>query len=322
MLGIIILNYKNYKKTIDCINSIMASTTIDYMIYLIDNNSSNESAIELKKMYTDSITIKIIISDVNHGYARGNNLGIQEAINDGCDSVLISNNDIIYGKSSIDSLYTKLKEEPNYIIIGPKVRNVNGSIQISFKQEKVSFYRYIFTESYLNKFSKAYKKVLHNSDYTNFHQVYWISGCCFIADLKKLNSINNFDPYTFLYFEEYILSEKATKQNYKIGYFPQVEVIHYHGEAVASGIEGGSAFNYKVRSENLRSEMYFLKSYWKYGMIKLSIIKFIRKAEMYHTFRHAINKKEALSYYSKLSKLYSKVSYIDSQKAMLNSKNY
>jgi len=31
----------------------------------------------------------------NGGYARGNNFGARKAISDGCDSILISNNDMI-----------------------------------------------------------------------------------------------------------------------------------------------------------------------------------------------------------------------------------
>lgn len=43
MLGIAIINYNTYKKTIECIDSIRKVMGTDYKIYLLDNYSPNNS---------------------------------------------------------------------------------------------------------------------------------------------------------------------------------------------------------------------------------------------------------------------------------------
>ena len=80
MFAIIIINYNSYEKTIDCINSIRETANVPYKIYLIDNASTNESATVLEKEYKDAADVRLILSDENLGYARGNNLCIKEAV--------------------------------------------------------------------------------------------------------------------------------------------------------------------------------------------------------------------------------------------------
>ena len=51
MIGIVVLNYNNYIKTMECVDSILKNVKINYRIYLIDNNSPNESFKKLKDRY-------------------------------------------------------------------------------------------------------------------------------------------------------------------------------------------------------------------------------------------------------------------------------
>ena len=53
--AIIIVNYKNYKDTCECIDSILASCVQNFDIYLVDNNSRNDSLKVFNKRYKDYI---------------------------------------------------------------------------------------------------------------------------------------------------------------------------------------------------------------------------------------------------------------------------
>ena len=68
MVGIAIINYKSYKKTIECIESIRKTTNSLFKIYLLENGSNDESAEILFNEYKNSQDVHLIISDVNHGY--------------------------------------------------------------------------------------------------------------------------------------------------------------------------------------------------------------------------------------------------------------
>jgi hypothetical protein len=75
----IIVCWNNKDILAECIESINQQNYKDKDIYLIDNNSSDGSADFIATNYPE---IKLIRSNKNNGFARGNNLLIQEALKD------------------------------------------------------------------------------------------------------------------------------------------------------------------------------------------------------------------------------------------------
>lgn len=289
MLGIAIINYNKYDKTIDCIHSIFETVqNIDYKIYLLDNDSPNESYKVLYNKYKDNPLVDCFKSEKNCGYARGNNLCIEKAKKDGCDYVLISNNDIIFAENAINLLFKDIKSR-DYLLIAPALKYPSGAPQVNIKLSKPSFRKYMMSETYLHNFDKK-RKYSTVSLPEAFSQVYWASGAVFIADLKKFEEIGFFDPNTFLYFEEYIISEKTKKNNLKIGYEPNAAAYHYHGAST------GGAANYITRLENFKSEMYFFKNYWILTKKQLKQIRLIRCLEVLLTFSKEHKIKDALKF--------------------------
>lgn len=289
MLGIAIINYNKFDKTIDCINSVFATVKdIEYKIYLLDNCSQNESFDVLSKEYSENPLVDCFQSEANLGYARGNNLCIEKAITDGCDYVLISNNDIIFEKNAINLLYNDIREK-DYLLIGPQMKNPDGSIQKNMKPEKPSFKKYMMSETYLHNFDKKRK---YNTFVVppKFTDAYWISGAVFITNIKKFEQIGFFDPNTFLYFEEYIISEKAKKAGLRLGFEPAALAYHYHGAST-----GGNA-NYFTRLENFKSEMYFYKVYLNAPNSQLKKIRLIRCLEVLFTFTKEHKLHDALKF--------------------------
>ena len=82
-----------------------------------------------------------------------------------------------------------------------------------------------------------------------------------------MRMIGDFDPATFLFYEEYILSAKARRCNLKIGYDPTVKVMHYH--AVSTG--GGLNITSKMEAD--RSERYYFQTYEKTNKLYLGLFK-------------------------------------------------
>lgn len=292
MLGIAIINYNQYEKTIDCIESIFQTVKhIQYKIYLLDNDSPNGSFAPLLTKYQDNPFVECFKSDKNCGYARGNNLCIKRAKQDGCDTILISNNDIVFEENAIDLLYQDIKTK-DCLLIAPSLKSPQGSLQKNIKLEKPSFQSYWMTETYLRNLDKK-KKYNHLSLPETFSEVYWASGAVFIANMDKFEKIGFFDPHTFLYFEEYIIAEKAAKKGYKIGFEPDACAYHYHGAST-----GGSA-NLFTRLENFKSEVYFFKNYWILSKSQLKKIRCIRCLEVLFTFTKAHKIKDALQFIKK-----------------------
>ena len=280
MVGIAIINYKTYQKTLECIESIRKTTNLPYKIYLLDNGSGNESAEILSHAFQDSSDVECIISEENHGYARGNNICIQRMRTDGCDIGIISNNDIICDLYSIDTLVQDMKNNPNYILIGPKIVDPNGKFQKSIKKKEYGRVEYLHKSTYLSNFHKKaiQKEINEASRISELESVSWVSGAFFIFDIAKMEQIGDFDPATFLFFEEYILGSKSKRKNFLLGYDPRVKVFHYHAFSTGGGVNIVS----KIAAD--RSEQYFFKHYTDVSKLFLFILRMIRLFEVLFTF--------------------------------------
>ena len=90
MVAFVILHYKNFNDTIECIDSIKKIEG-NKKIIVVDNNSLAETEIEkLKKIVDD-----IVLLNENLGFAKANNKGISLALEYNPKFVVAINNDII-----------------------------------------------------------------------------------------------------------------------------------------------------------------------------------------------------------------------------------
>lgn len=89
------LHYQVEFDTIECVNSILAKdTNLSKKIIIVDNCSPNGSGKTLEETYKYNEAIKVILSTSNLGFANGNNIGCEYAINFYSPDFLIAlNND-------------------------------------------------------------------------------------------------------------------------------------------------------------------------------------------------------------------------------------
>ena len=105
MIGIVIVNYCTWEATKKCVASIKDNCEMPYRVYIVDNDSPNDSMMQLRAFYANDETVKLFSSGKNGGYGYGLNYGIDKAIRDDCDAVIASNNDIHYMPGAISNMY-------------------------------------------------------------------------------------------------------------------------------------------------------------------------------------------------------------------------
>jgi GT2 family glycosyltransferase len=263
MLAIVILNYLTYEKTIDCVESIIHTATVDYRIYIVDNGSSNNAYEKLSRTYQGDNRIDVISTGENLGYARGNNIAIRKALEDGCEYALISNNDILYEPDTIDTLHKKIADN-NCFMVGPRIMKPDHSLQETAYTKLPGFWDYVLHDTFLGVWFKR-KNFMPAKD-TN---VKWLHGSCFIVDIRLFHQIGLFDENTFLYYEEYIVAQKAIRSDYQLLFTPEVSVLHFHG-ATTKKISVFAVI------ENVKSEMYYLRKYARWNVFRRFLIWILR----------------------------------------------
>ena len=256
MIGIVILNYRNWEDTLRCIRSIAQNPpTEPYNIILVDNASPNEPEYDLEEMI-QQYRVTYIANKENRGYNGGNNIGIHAALEKECDAILISNNDVCFRLGSIQKLWEYTKKHPEVGIVGPKILDAEGKVQKSNLCRKTGMKEKYLVRTRLNAiFRKAYRTYFGlDRNYDTIFDVHAVLGCCFLMTAECAKKVTPLDEHPFLYEEELILGICMERAGYRTVYDPEAVIEHLHG---------GSTKHVKAFAfaHNVRSEIYYCRKY-------------------------------------------------------------
>ena len=159
-IAILVLNYNTFLKSKKCIESCKKQIGINYTIFLVDNNSNDDSLKKIKEIYKDSI--EYIKFDDNYGYAGGNNKAIKIVNDLNYDYSFILNSDTeLIGEFLLKNLMQGFKMGKNIAMVAPYIYNVtsNGNVLNPNK----SIYLDLLVKSKILPFNKK----IYNDEYEN-----------------------------------------------------------------------------------------------------------------------------------------------------------
>jgi len=231
-LSIIIVNYNTYKLTKDTIDSCLAEPThYTYEIFLVDNKSTDESLSQLKEYFSLEIQrgiIKVIANESNDGFAKANNLAIEQASG---DYVLLLNSDTIVKKSTIDKCmdYMTDKTHADVGALGCKVSLADGSLdkacKRSFPNPTNAFYKLFNIKT--NSSKDNYN--LDNLDDNGVYEIDCLVGAFMLVRFDTIDDIGLLDDDFFMYGEDIDWCYRIKQAGWRIIYFGEAEIIHYKG---------------------------------------------------------------------------------------------
>ena len=221
--SIIIVNWNSGKYITNCINSIFKMIrNISYEIIVVDNNSTDDSVIEIKRLFPG---IKLLVNSTNLGFSEANNIGARIA-NSSC--LLFLNPDTIIKDGAVDRLYRCINE---YDACGPKLIGENGKIQFmcarSFPSIVGTIYNMFLLERLFPNSRIFGKNLLSYWDHFNSREVDCLSGACIMIRKEVFERISGFDESYLFYGEDLDLCYRVKKNGGNIYYCSEAEIIHY-----------------------------------------------------------------------------------------------
>ena len=130
-ISVIIVNYNTKDLTLECIKSIVyARPKLKYEIILIDNGSSDNSLVDIRrfKILNFDLKLRIIENDENLGFSKANNQGIKAAVG---KYILLLNSDTKVKSGALEKLVNFAVQNPDAGVVGSKLLNVDGTLQPS-----------------------------------------------------------------------------------------------------------------------------------------------------------------------------------------------
>lgn len=283
--AIIILNYKNYQDTINCINSIVNSKNEDYFIVVVDNASNNNSLEEIEKQISKDIPVEywhgqpgfnagvlLVENKRNAGYAAGNNVGLKVAYQLGAKYLMVLNNDTLFRDYSLGKLKSVLERDNDILCTGPLLLKGDGTIDYNCAKRRplsLDFFRFSYFGNWLKteEWRKDYYYLIKTPGLTAETEVDIISGSCMLFDADKFHEIGFFDENTFLYYEEAIIHEKARQKNWKLVLVPDAKVVHLGAQSTTG--HSNSIFTLTCEYDSLK---YYLRTYRGFSDAKVNAL--------------------------------------------------
>jgi GT2 family glycosyltransferase len=256
-IAFVILNYNLYDDVLNCIDSIQNNLdTKSFKVIVVDNASPNGVGKRLFEHYEDSPETEVILCNENHGFARGNNLGIERALAYDPKFIACINNDILLEQKDFFKVLDMKYEETGAALIGPEIRKPSGKLQ-SFNKHLAPIEKYkkhylaICDDSDLTTVqlikrritgTKLYKLLRHRDDAPKAENTSAASkqqtaplqerdvvlhGCCLIFSPAFFEAgLKGFNPKTFLYHEEQLLYIAVMEKKAGTLYTPDLKIIH------------------------------------------------------------------------------------------------
>lgn len=232
-VGVVTVTFNSSKVISEFLESLRAQTYDNYILYIVDNNSSDDTLQKIEKYLNDS-RITVIKNADNVGVAKGNNQGVAAAIKDGCQSILLINNDTEFESSLIEKLVDGLSRFNCDLIVPKMLYHDNPNIIWCAGGHFSPWKAYLHITEGEGEEDKG--------QYDVPRQINCAPTCCMLITIRAFESIGMMDEKYFVYYDDTDFCLRALKAGFKMYFLPSAILTHK-----VSSLTGGSTSKFAIR---------------------------------------------------------------------------
>lgn len=276
-ISAVVLNWNRPSDTIDTLKSLQSIKLPNkylFNIYLIDNNSSDNS-VNIFNKYLKSkhkYEVKLIKKNNNLGFAEGNNAGIRKALKNNNKYILVINNDVRVDKNFLSTLVTFMDAHPKVGVVSPKIYFEKG-YEFHKKYKKNELGKVIwyaggdFDWRNIYGSNKNVDKV-DNKKFTVREKTDFATGACALYRNKALKETGLFDEQYFMYLEDVDLSQRLKNKGWQVWYSGKSHIWH---KVSQSSKIGGELNDYFIHRNRLLFAARYASMRTKFALFRESI---------------------------------------------------
>lgn len=237
--------YKNKDDLAACHSSLLSCPDVNTIILVDNSYNAVGSCIEFAGILSLDRTHHLPARD-NLGYAAGNNFGIDAALREGADYVLVCNPDVLIDDNTVHCLLDEMRER-GLDLISPQLleKSVDGLDKTLSNPGWDKFLGRGVVEIPNTRWSTRYVPTFY--------------GACFLATSQVFEAVGGLSEDFFLFGEEIDYTLRVEKLKFSWAVSERTVVAHGRGTSISPRSEGKSLVSFFHSS---RSAVIVGRKYW------------------------------------------------------------
>lgn len=222
---IIVLTWNQRDITLDCLQSLKALNypVSQLRIIVVDNGSVDGTAQAVSDRFP---SVLVLENPQNLGFAEGNNVGLQRALEDSADHIMLLNNDTVVAPEMLNELLAVLKSDPAVGIVGPKMLYYDQPDVIWSAGNRIDWR----CGDTIRLQAEQPDSGLTESP----SEVDFITACGILLRRQVIDQIGLLDRRYFIYYEETDWCMRARGAGWRIMYAPRARMWHKVSSAMGT----------------------------------------------------------------------------------------
>jgi GT2 family glycosyltransferase len=226
---IVAWNAKHYLEL--CLESLLTAPTRRSMETIVVDNASSDGTSDM--VTTRFPWVKLIKSQDNLGFSRGNNVGIRQAQG---RYIALVNPDVIVLPGCLDGLADFLDQNPKVGNVGPRVFNPDMTMQSTCRRFPTLWNNFCSALGLATKFTNSRVFAGEHMFYFAHDRTLAVDvlvGCFSFIRRQAFDAVGLLDEKLFMYGDDVDWCRRSWKAGWQVVFYPGARAIHDHGKITA-----------------------------------------------------------------------------------------
>lgn len=278
LVSIILLNWNQLEVTSACLSSLQQITYSNIEVVVVDQNSSKNEYVQLKKRFPWVTHIK---SESNLGFTGGNNLAILYCRG---ELILLLNNDTEVQNSFLEPIVAAFGRDNRLGIASPKIRFFD-------EPDKIQYAGCEGLNEWTMRGSTTGHGEIDTGNYDKERRTVLAHGAAMMIRRKTFADIGLLGKQFFVYYEEYDFCLRARRAGWEIRYIPSSVVFHKVSVSIGKNSPQKTYFMARNRITFLRRNVRGIKkvcaiSFVLFVALPLALFRSVIRGRYHHISAH------------------------------------
>jgi GT2 family glycosyltransferase len=245
LIGVVTVLYNSDNVLPGFFKSLADQQGVRFRLYVVDNGPT-DTGIQISRTLAEQygIDAQYIFNNANLGVAKGNNQGIEMALMDGCDYVLLANNDTEFSSQTLHQLIGALDGGKERVAT-PKIMYHSDPTLIWYGGGHINTWTMRTPHYGMNS--------LDQGKFDDLRYVGYAPTCFMMLDVRVFQKVGRMDEKYFVYYDDTDFVWRMSAHGIRILYVPKAIVLHK-----VSTSTGGAMSPFSVFYTN-RNRIYFVR---------------------------------------------------------------